>query len=338
MAENKNAQLRYAIYDRIFQNSYKKHTITSILAEVAAEMQERGGTGISQTLFYTDLKFLQDTYAAPIERYREGRNNYYRYTDTNFSIFNKAAILNPDDALLLSSSIAILRKFSGLPQLDFLENEQLLSRLDKIIENNDKQTKALVSFEDNLYYSGRTWLPTLLQYIYNSQPVQIKYKEFRQSELQTWRISPAHLRQYNARWFLFGASHHNNQIQRIPLDRVVDIHMLPEPYQPLFIDWADYFDEIIGTILPENATAETVHLRFDARIADYVISKPLHPSQKQYKKPDGSLEIKLKLIINWELDSLLFRYNENVEVLAPAHYRAHIAARVRAAAAKYSEL
>jgi hypothetical protein len=51
MAENKNAQLRYAIYDRLFRNSYKKHTISSILAEVEAEMQERGGTGISQTLF-----------------------------------------------------------------------------------------------------------------------------------------------------------------------------------------------------------------------------------------------------------------------------------------------
>jgi predicted DNA-binding transcriptional regulator YafY len=57
-------------------------------------------------------------------------------------------------------------------------------------------------------------------------------------------------------------------------------------------------------------------LKFTAEIAPYISTKPLHPTQKENRVEDG-LEVRIQVIPNYELESLLLSFGENVIVLQP---------------------
>ena len=58
-------------------------------------------------------------------------------------------------------------------------------------------------------------------------------------------------------------------------------------------------------------------LLFNPAFANYVKTKPFSPFQKQKELPDGSLEVRLKLIPNKELYALLLSYGSEVKIIKP---------------------
>jgi predicted DNA-binding transcriptional regulator YafY len=62
----------------------------------------------------------------------------------------------------------------------------------------------------------------------------------------------------------------------------------------------------------------------------------LHGSQKVTAVSDDLLEVKLKIIINYELESLILSFGENVKVIQPITLRTRIEERLRLAIDKYS--
>ena len=59
-------------------------------------------------------------------------------------------------------------------------------------------------------------------------------------------------------------------------------------------------------------------MRFVPSFADYIRTKPISPYQKHKDLADGSLEVRLELIPNKELFSLLLSYGAQVTILEPA--------------------
>ncbi len=51
--------------------------------------------------------------------------------------------------------------------------------------------------------------------------------------------------------------------------------------------------------------------------AKYIDSKPLHPSAIQKWLPDGTLQITLNVVINYELEHLLLSYADSIKILSP---------------------
>ena len=60
-------------------------------------------------------------------------------------------------------------------------------------------------------------------------------------------------------------------------------------------------------------------LKFDAERFPYVVSKPIHHSQKILSMEDCTLQIEVRP--NKELESVIFSYFPHVEVIAPASLR-----------------
>jgi len=55
-------------------------------------------------------------------------------------------------------------------------------------------------------------------------------------------------------------------------------------YKASSIDWNDYFYESIGVTRPDGIQVHEIVLKFSPDVAPYVITKPLHPSQKHKKR------------------------------------------------------
>ena len=136
-------------------------------------------------------------------------------------------------------------------------------------------------------------------------------------------IHPYHLKQYNNRWFLFGLeqSPEGDWIANRPLDRIVKFSKADVPFVPnTSVDFSKRFEDVVGVTIPdETILKETIVLKFDQHRFPYVVSKPIHRSQKVLSESDCTLQIEVRP--NKELESLIFSYFPHVEVISPESIR-----------------
>ena len=86
------------------------------------------------------------------------------------------------------------------------------------------------------------------------------------------------------------------------------------------IDFTTRFDDVVGVTIPDDdVQKETVVLKFEPDRFPYVVSKPIHHSQKVLSEEDCILQIEVRP--NKELESVIFSYFPHVEVLEPVTLR-----------------
>jgi predicted DNA-binding transcriptional regulator YafY len=79
-----------------------------------------------------------------------------------------------------------------------------------------------------------------------------------------------------------------------------------------------------------------VILRFNKEQAPYIKTKPIHPTQK-IKKIESGIEVKINVIINFELERLILSFGESVKVVFPGSFRKRIEGKLRLALQQYDE-
>jgi predicted DNA-binding transcriptional regulator YafY len=81
--------------------------------------------------------------------------------------------------------------------------------------------------------------------------------------------------------------------------------------------------------------AQTVRLRFEARALPAAQARQWHETACWSPEPDGRAELRLR-VSGRELESWILEWGADVEVIEPPDLRAHIAAELRRAAARYA--
>lgn len=320
MATNKNALLRFQVLDKCFSNFVKKYSFQDLLDIVNDTLSDDNPetSGIQTRQLREDIKFMrgESGYNAPIEIFRDGGKPYYRYDDKNFSINNSP--LNTTEAEQLRSALSVLQRFEGAPGFEWI------SELRPMLQNEfglKGEVKTVMAFESNVDYSGYKWLPVLFNAINNKQVLKIEYKPFNK-EAFIVTFHPYFLKQYNNRWFVYGYSEEMKHFQwNLSLDRIQTIVDFNSKYLDDPTDWEDYLYDLIGVTRPDDAQIENIEIKVAKSQAPYIETKPLHASQKIYQQEDGSLMVKLKLIINYELISLLLSFGNSMQIISPAHLR-----------------
>lgn len=325
MPITKNAMIRYQTLDRCFRNPGRQYTLDDLMEECNKALYDHDGIedGIRRRQLQKDIKFMESDHgwAIPLERIRFGEKNqkmYFRYADLNFSINSQP--LNETEARQLKAAIQVLGRFTGSPEFDWV-NEMIPVIEDKLgLLGTDKK---VIAFDTNEDMKGREHLTPLFNAIVNKTVLDINYKAFSSEDSFSFMFHPYYIKQYNNRWFVFGL---NEALEKsnwnIALDRIQRITITDRTYQEDDTDWESYFYDMIGVTKAEDAKVEEVKLRFVKEQAPYVITKPIHPSQKPpVVLEDGSIEIRINVILNFELERLLLSFGERVEVLAPLALR-----------------
>lgn len=150
-------------------------------------------------------------------------------------------------------------------------------------------------------------------------------------------MHPYLLKEFRNRWFLLGREGNAARVTNYALDRIKRIRPSNEGYieNDLF-NPTEYFNHLIGVSVPEGATPEDIEIKVHKQAAPYVLSKPIHLNQetvRQYK--DGSILVGLKLIINYELKSVLLSYGPRLEVRKPRTLRDQLKSLLRELSALY---
>ena len=79
---------------------------------------------------------------------------------------------------------------------------------------------------------------------------------------------------------------------------------------------------------------QEIILMFNKEVAPYVLTKPIHPTQRHKQAPNG-LEIRIKVIPNFELERLILSFGEQVQVVSPHDFKEGIAHRIKSAGEIY---
>ena len=328
MPTNKNALLRYQILDRCFSNRYRKYTIEDLVDAVNEALYDMYGSEVSMRQIRDDIKYMRDrvSYNAPIEAVPfEGKRCYYRYSDPNYTIFNNE--LTTEEVTKLCSTINMLGRYRGGAN----------RWLEEVISN--LELEHVVAFEQNEQLRGLEFLSELIDSAINHQPLNLLYRTYNGKETNIV-IHPYHVKQYNNRWFLFGLEQTPNgdRIANRALDRIVKFSKANVPFVPnTSIDFSTRFDDVVGVTIPDDdVQKETVVLKFEPDRFPYVVSKPIHHSQKVLSEEDCILQIEVRP--NKELESVIFSYFPHVEVLAPASLREEFKEKIASNLKKYTSV
>lgn len=317
MATNKNATIRYHALDQCFSNPGRRYYFDDLIEACNNAIYQYSGSveGIKRRQLYEDIKFMESEqgWSIPLDKIKDGKRVYYRYSDLNFSIKNQT--INELEANQLKETISILSRFKGMPQFEWME--ELLVRIESAFTLK-KNNAPIVGFEQNQYLKGLNFFTELFNAIYYRKALNVYYQSFKQTVPVEMCIHPYYLKQYNSRWFLYGLNENTNSISNLALDRIIEINgNCKEFIKNETIDFEEYFDDVVGVTVMENQKPVKILLQISKQLLPYIESKPIHGSQKIKERNLNGAIIELSLQLNYEFISLIFSYGEEVTVIEP---------------------
>ena len=165
------------------------------------------------------------------------------------------------------------------------------------------------------------------------------YQSFNAKEPTEYILYPYLLKEYRNRWFLFGSVKKDLVLYNLALDRIVSVEPLDIPFKenPEF-DCEHFFDDVIGVSKNIHNTPRTIKFWASQEQSKYILTKPLHHSQKLIKQnEDGSCIFKISVVINFELYSVLMSYGPGVRVIYPRQAVSYMRDKTKEMAALYEQ-
>ncbi len=335
MAQNKNALIRYKTIDKCLQNHYRTWTLEDLIEACSEALYEYEGkeNSVSKRTVQMDIQTMRSEklgYNAPIVVYDK---KYYKYEEEDFTITDIP--LTETDINVLTETVSMLKQFKDFSL--FSDVSDILQRLEDKIYAEKSHTRPVIYLDKNENLKGLHFLDEIYQAIIKKIVLVITYKSFKSKEEQKFNFHPFILKEFNNRWFLVGKKKASDPITNLALDRIIKIDFdFNLPYLEQDFDAEYFYKDVVGVTVNQGLNAKTVQLWIDATNAPYVLTKPLHQSQKlESENEDGSVIVTLRLKINNEIERLLLGFGDGLEVILPESLRKRISKKLIDASQRY---
>ncbi|SHI84400.1 helix-turn-helix transcriptional regulator [Flavobacterium terrae] len=337
MAQNKNALIRYKTIDKCLQNKYRQWTLEDLIEACSQALNEYEGkeTSVSKRTIQLDIQMMRSDklgYNAPIEVYDK---KYYHYTEEDFSITDIP--LTETDINVLTETVSMLKQFKDFSL--FNDVSDILQRLEDKIYAEKSHTQPVIHLDKNENLKGLHFLDEIYQAIIKKVVLVITYKSFKSRDEQTFNFHPFILKEFNNRWFVVGKKKGSQPISNLALDRIIKIdYDFNTPALEHNFNAEEYYKNVVGVTINDGMQPRVIQLWVDAYNAPYVITKPIHNTQRIIQQnEDGSIIINLFLIENFELERIILGFGESVEVLKPERLRQRIKSIINRTSLLYNE-
>lgn len=334
MANTKSSDIRYQVIDRCLKRG--GYSTSKLVEAVNRELEMRGYPPVTASnTIRKDLDHIAANHPVEIETVHSGRNIYYRYADPQMSIYKVG--MSEEDMLQFSHALAILSRFEGMPQMEWVSRTMERLRLSLNIES---EGAPIVGFDDCSRLQGRQFFSQFVSAITGRKVLGIEYLKYDAEVPKTIVLSPCYLKEHSRRWFLIGMTRHHDKPIVLAFDRIVSFRELPdEPYRPAEgIDFNNgYFKDIVGVTRFHEREPEEVLLEVDNRRLQYITTKPIHDSQEVIETGEYSSLVRLFVIPNVELAQFILSYGPAVTVLSPDYYREYIMEQIAFMIENYEE-
>lgn len=333
MPNTRLATLRYQALDRCFNDRSREYYIEDLLEAVNRTLDNNSQPRVSKRTVQYDIRDMEANHDWNVVFETPGRNGgrrFYRYEDSNYSIWKND--LNEQQLEQLKSLMLLLQQFHGLPQFERIE--EIIGQLEEKYGFELESPQSVIAFDTNEEAAGVEYLSPLFEAIVSKQPLNITYEPYGKKSYKII-VHPYFIKQYNNRWFLLGYNTDGvyENIVNMSFDRIKGIRPAPVAFvENTFCDFGEYFDDFVG-VTRAGTEIRNIVLKIEPKRLPYILSKPLHPSQRNRRASEGIIE--LKVIPNRELYQLLLSYGPDLEVLEPEDIRQKMAEFAEKMAEKY---
>ncbi|WP_276479819.1 helix-turn-helix transcriptional regulator [Paraflavitalea pollutisoli] len=317
MPVNRNALIRYRTIDNCLQNRLRKWTLEDLIEACSAALYNMEGIdkGVSRRSVQADIEMMRSNklgYEAPIIVIDR---KYYTYADKHYSITNSP--INQQDLQVLSEVSGLLQQFKAFNH--FTDLREMVSKLEDKIYSQKTHSLPVVEFEKNDHLKGLEHIEVIRKAIVAEKTLSITYRSFKARDASSFCFSGYLLKEYRNRWFVLGVRHGQaGQLLTLALDRMEKIEEHQEAYQEnKVVDLSTFFNDVIGVTKNTGQRDCEVVFWIDNANAPYLITKPLHHTQKMLGEENGGKIFRIKVVLNFELERELLGFGAKIKVLRP---------------------
>lgn len=179
------------------------------------------------------------------------------------------------------------------------------------------------------------WFPVALEAVRRRRVLRLVYQKPKvRTPAETRLVHPLHLAHLDHRWVLIAHDPARRAIRNFLLARIRKASATPATFtSPAGFDLQAYLRGSLGRFTGNEETE--IRLAFDAELAPYLRERPWHHSQSIAARPDGSIEVTLRLNNLTDVRRHILACGRHVEVLAPATLRETIHAEATALAERH---
>lgn len=320
MPLNRNALIRYRTIDNCLCNRQRKWTLDDLIEACSNALYEYEGIdkGVSTRTVQMDIQLMRSDklgYNAPIIVLEK---KYYTYEDPDYSITNIP--LTDKDLDKLTEVVEILRQFKGFSH--FQELSGMVQRLENKIHSAKTKQQPIIDFEKNENLKGLEHLEILYQAIIKKKSLELSYQSFKAKSSSQFTFHPYYLKEYRNRWFVMGVTKKEATILLLALDRIINITESTTRYiTPKSLSVGEYFRDVIGVTVKPNQPPVKIELLADNHTAPYILTKPLHHSQRVIQTLAEGVILTIDVQLNFELERELLGFGSGLQVLSPERLR-----------------
>ena len=199
------------------------------------------------------------------------------------------------------------------------------------LERKQDGRRVYYRYSDPNFTINAQPLTDIIDAAINHQAIRIIYRNYKNYDnVRNVIVHPWYIKQYNNRWFLMAYDAEANRISNFALDRIQEIG-IEENVDFISnekIDFEHYFDDVFGvTIPPDDVEKIQVVLQFSKRQYPYIVSKPIHHTQKIINDEECILSVELRP--TYEFTQLILSFGYDVKVLEPETYKQEIITNIR---------
>ena len=316
MSFNKEASIRYKIIDSCLRNQRKPFPSMDELMDACTEQL---GKEFSTSTIQKDIKAMKEDEAlgflAPI-KFSKSHNGYY-YEDKEYSI--SRIPLSESDIESLLAATDLLSTFSGDRVSSHFE-----TAVDKILKSVQEKyerapgKRSIIQLENPPKQRGYEHFDLFFRAAKERKPVAFAHFSYTKRKFSNVILNVYLLKEFQNRWYIIGFSESHQSIRTFGIDRILDPIILKAAFymDPKF-DPILQFQDIFG-VFPLREKTEKIVFKVNAMLGNYMLSQPLHESQKiiDYGKY-GDLRLQIELIPSQELIDRFCMWSSQLTVEKP---------------------
>lgn len=328
MSESLSARLRRAVWIiRLLSQHPKGLSVYEI-----AESRE-----VAVKTIRRDIKLLKDEGLPIEETLAEHGKKLWRITARVEQIS-----FNYHELLSLFLGRRLLEPFAGTPLFEGIHS--LFQKLETQLFSESKSLQA--SLTDGFHlrnigasdYSDRSqMISVILDAVQHRTVLKMEYHKNNAPTSSEYIIHPYSLVYHGGSLYIVARSVNRNEVRHFKLDRIVDLQAKDEQFEvPESFDVRAHLDKSWGIFSPSDQTY-AIRILFSSQVADTVRESKWHPTQEILERPDGCVELKLRLGNLEEVKSWVMGFGQTARVLAPRELVEAIRADVRQMALNYEQ-
>jgi proteasome accessory factor B len=287
---------------------------------------------VSRKTVLRDIAFMRDRLDLPIEFDAAIQAYRYSYPVSSFPTVQ----VTEGELLALLVARRALEQYQGTPfhrQLE-IAFEKLTGGLKDRISFSPAEELRAVSFKNiGLAKADLSVFNALSSAVLHQREVEFDYRKPGERRPTRRRVQPYHLAHRENLWYLVGKDLERVALRTYALPRIEEPRLLTRRFErPADFTPERFFASALGVLV--GSGNHVVRIRFDPAAADRLREKVWHESQEIAERPDGGLDLTLRLGALAEVERWVMGWAPHAEILAPAELRARVEATARAMAVR----